>query len=811
MFRSSLFALCLAAGLLFCSQAWGAQQPPVFNDIKGSFAENAINGLAARGIIKGSGPGRFEPEQVITRGDFSVLLAGVSGVMPYYPEKASFSDVAPDSPAFGSVEALTRLGILSGNGDNSFASGKFISRQDAAVMVYRALGGLDAGGEIKYRDAGRISTYAANGVAFVTGKGWMIGSKGYFYPLKNMTRAEAAVLAKKLYDARKWQAMTSLRDISRRRAGVNPGAKLSLQPVLSGGELGFTPTYGIDNTLLGNLDPDGNFTAGQQKGNGIITINSGYNSYDVEVAVSGKDGADINSPPGVGSLTGVSPGTEVTAGEKELKFTYSVGQYAPDEAFRKMENKQYAGPVDGLSSGSAIWTGFLRQQGRDITADLGRLETVSRISLEFKQDTESGIRLPEYMECAVSVDGEIWQYAGRVNHGVLPSDSSIQSKNLQLTIPPVAARYVKISFPVDVFVFARHLSIRGGLPPDRPDVLPSDQRTAGESRQYMFISDMKDILLLFSGANGKPGTWTPGDFEPMLGYMDVNGSIRGRMFDAMLFLPFPGTTGNKKEWGAYMDNLFVPGEQLSALNDAAAAVNATLHTQVKEKVILTLPYPDPQQKDFGALEEGGRSLSFAEDKSDGEKALSDRFQALQWYYNQLSARWKAAGYQNLELSGIYWYNETIDARTSGEKELIQNVARMVRKDGLKFFWIPYFGGRGYEDWRSYGFSHVILQPNYYATDNPPEDRLANAVDQAGKYSLGIELECDDKITYSRYYYDLFYRQLNKGYELGLDGDVTNAYYAGAKTFLQIRSSNVPQIRGIYDDLFKWINGTYKPE
>ncbi|KJS17577.1 MAG: hypothetical protein VR69_04395 [Peptococcaceae bacterium BRH_c4b] len=814
MFRARLFIFCIAAVLLLCPPAWGRQQPPpVFKDIAGSFAEDDINALAALWILKGSSPEQFDPQREITRGDFTVLLAGVLGIMPYHPEKPSFFDVPPDSPVFGYVEALAELGILAGSGDNRLEAGKFISRQDAAVMVYKALGGFSASRELKYRDGRIISPYAVSGVAFVTGKGWMRGSDGNFHPLKSMTRAEAAVLARQLYDARKWQAMTSIRDVSRRRAGVETGAELPLQTDPAWGKLGFTPIYGIDNPALGNLGYDGTFTAGQRPGDGIITVNSGYNSYNVEVSVSGNIGKeDADKPSAEKSSAGVnSSGGYGPPVERELSFTYSMGQYASDAAFRDMENKKYSGPVDGLTSGGEIWTGFLRQQGRNITADLGHLETVSKISLEFKQDTGAGIRLPEYMECAVSVDGEIWRYAGRVNHGILPSDSSVQSKSLQLTIPPVIARYVKISFPVDVFVFARHLSIKGGLPADKPAVLPPDERGVGKSPQYLFIPDMKDVLLVFSGANGRIGTWTSWDFEPLVGYMNGRGAIGGRMFDTMLFLPFPGITGNKGEWVAYLDNLFVPGEQLSALNDAAASVNAALHTQMKEKVILSLPYPDPQQKDFGALEEEGRSLSFIGNNASGEQAPGDRFQAVQWYYNQLTARWKAAEYKNLELSGIYWYKETMDARISGEKDLLQNVARMVRQDGLKFFWIPYFGGRGYEDWRSYGFSHVILQPNYYATDNPPEDRLANAVEQAGKYSLGIELECDDKITYSRYYYDLFYRQLNIGHELGLDGDVTNAYYAGAKTFLQVRSSNVPQIRGIYDDLFRWINGTYKPE
>lgn len=81
---------------------------------------------------------------------------------------------------------------------------------------------------------------------------------------------------------------------------------------------------------------------------------------------------------------------------------------------------------------------------------------------------------------------------------------------------------------------------------------------------------------------------------------------------------------------------------------------------------------------------------------------------------------------------------------------------------------------------------------------------------ARRYGMGIELECDEGMLYSRYDYDLFYKQLDKAHQLGLDGDTTNAYYAGTikGTLVTAARSNVPQIRGIYDDIYRWISGTY---
>jgi hypothetical protein len=88
--------------------------------------------------------------------------------------------------------------------------------------------------------------------------------------------------------------------------------------------------------------------------------------------------------------------------------------------------------------------------------------------------------------------------------------------------------------------------------------------------------------------------------------------------------------------------------------------------------------------------------------------------------------------------------------------------------------------------------------------------MDRAADLARRYDTGIELECDNRILNTRYYYDLFYHELDKGRELGLDGEVSNAYYVGfAQTLLDAAHSDVPEIRKIYDDFYRWINGTYR--
>lgn len=626
----------------------------------------------------------------------------------------------------------------------------------------------------------------------------MVGSSGLFFPLRELTRAEAAKIANQLLNMRKSQALTAIPVTTANKVALKAGETLNISPETAGIPLGFTPVYGVDDPSFGYLSGDG-FVAGNMPGaTATITINAGLNSFPVIASVDTSQATDINESDSQESMMSE---TELATGA-----SYRVEQFSPDLLFQEKEYKSYSGPVEGLTSQGQAWTGFLRQQGRDIIVDLKTPQAVSKVSLEFLQDAASGIRLPGYLKAAVSFDGKAWYHLGQVNHSVDPADTVVQSKNLTLSFTPVITRYIKLSFPVHTWVFARHLAVKGGGSVENPAVLAPANYADHTGEGFLKIDSMRNILLVYTGSNGDEGTWNSKEFQTMVAYQNAAGEAGGRMFDTMLFLPYPDISCTDDGWSAYLEDLFTQGTQLFALNEAVGRLNAISSIKGKEKVILTVPYPDPKQNHFGWIQEDGLQLNFSE--SAGQWATRNRFLAVQWFYERLVSKWKKAGLDNLELAGIYWYNETMDQSVNGEKELVQETARLVRGDGLEFFWIPYHGSYGYENWSSYGFTRVLLQPNFYAVDSPPEERMDRTADLARRYNLGMELECDGNILYSRYYYDLFYRQLNKAKQLGLDRDISLAWYAGSKSLVKAATSNSPQVRAVYEDIYKWISGTY---
>lgn len=388
--------------MVFTASAQAAPEQ-AFQDIEGSFARDAILELTGLGITSGLTPSEFGPGQSISRGHFVVLLAKVLGVQPYYPATPTFSDLPLDAPESGYVEAIAKLGLAAGTGNGTMGAGDPIKRQDAAVLLARALAEENTETPLlncNYLDENQISPYAANSVAYVTGKSLMSGSDNLFRPQEEITRAEATVLAHRLYKIRTGQALTAFPVVSSRQLQIKAGETKNVGPDNQQKPLPFTTVYGLDDPTAGLISPDGSFSAGPEPGKkATITVNAGYNSYLVHTSVVSAGQSD--KPAGEG--TAGPPLEDLTEGAE-----YTVEAHWPDQGFRATEEKGYPGPEGGLTSREETWTGFYRQQGRDIIVDLKQAAAVTKISLEFMQEAGSGIYLPPSINCSLSADGREW-------------------------------------------------------------------------------------------------------------------------------------------------------------------------------------------------------------------------------------------------------------------------------------------------------------------------------------------------------------------------------------------------------------------
>ena len=476
----------------------------------------------------------------------------------------------------------------------------------------------------------------------------------------------------------------------------------------------------------------------------------------------------------------------------------------PDPVFAAEEAK-YPGDVTSFDT----WRGFSHQGKRVITLALPKAADVVSVSVRTLQDFPLGIYFPRYVEFQFESNGK-WYSAGREASAYPLSTRNLMAQTFTWSPQTgLEASAVRIIVPVDVWVFLDGFDVKGflnvkGAPvstltpvaanPDKPlgPLLPTAPNAYG----------IRNMLLVETGANGSLGTWSEQDFVPMLAYVKESGQITAPLFDTMLFLPYGSVPTTQAGLSAYLQDLFSPGQQLSALNEAVGYVNQVLHRPgYKERVVLSLPYFAYGQTTFGTI--GGSTVTFAGSPADPD-ALAARETAETWYLQQLLDDWNRAGFSNLQLVGLYWNEEQFRDTMPGEAAYVAFASQLAAAHHLPLFWIPFYGAAGIPDWKSLGFSAAWIQPNFVEQGSQAYlARMVNAAQTAAQYGMGVEVELTGISQQDQALYDSSLAQLS-AYGFGTN-QASHAYYDGSKLLLTSAKST-GQARVAYDTTASFIAG-----
>lgn len=180
-----------------------------FRDMDGyAWAEEAVLGLAAREVVQGRSEGVFAPDAPITRAEFVQILVKLFDLEDA-SAAAAFHDVHPEAWYYSAVASAQKAGLVQGKADGSFGVNDRISREDMAVLIYRAAQRLGSttdnanNGEdplSSYADQERISGYAREAVSALLQAGIMNGMvEGSFSPKGSATRAQAVSVLYRLF------------------------------------------------------------------------------------------------------------------------------------------------------------------------------------------------------------------------------------------------------------------------------------------------------------------------------------------------------------------------------------------------------------------------------------------------------------------------------------------------------------------------------------------------------------------------------------------------------------------------------------
>lgn len=175
-----------------------------FKDLSGfAWAQESVEALAAREIVAGTGSGAFQPNRPVTRAEFIRMLMGAADLIDDQA-KSTFADVKAGAWYTSAIASAQKLGIVKGKSDGTFGINDPITRQDTAVMIYKAAEVLKADlgtgtSAAAFSDQAAVSGYAAEAVRAMQRSGLIQGmGNGKFEPKAQANRAQAAVILYKL-------------------------------------------------------------------------------------------------------------------------------------------------------------------------------------------------------------------------------------------------------------------------------------------------------------------------------------------------------------------------------------------------------------------------------------------------------------------------------------------------------------------------------------------------------------------------------------------------------------------------------------
>ncbi|KXX97465.1 S-layer homology domain-containing protein [Bacillus paranthracis] len=168
------------------------------DDIAGGWYEQDIRQLAARKIMFGDGNGSYWPNRLVTRAEFANLM---SRALKLPAGNAKFTDLNEAHPSLiDGINRAASAGIINGRGNNKFDPNATITRDEAVIMIDRALEyNWIYRKEVKLPFTDQHLAYDKKALQNVYAYGIVKGNeRNEFVPKGTATRAEAAAFLNRM-------------------------------------------------------------------------------------------------------------------------------------------------------------------------------------------------------------------------------------------------------------------------------------------------------------------------------------------------------------------------------------------------------------------------------------------------------------------------------------------------------------------------------------------------------------------------------------------------------------------------------------
>jgi hypothetical protein len=292
---SLIMALALVATLLpLAATPAFAAGAASYTDTGTHWASSAIDKWSGMGILQGY-DGKFRPDDPITRGEVAVII---DRIMDY--QTAAKNDFNDLGQAFytNAVLKANAAGVVLGY-DGKVRPTDNITREDATVMLGRALGIEESTAALSFADADSVSSYAKGYVTAFAVKGYINGYNGSFNPKSAISRAEVVTILN--------NAISGFFNEAKEYTGTYAGVVVvnksgaTLKDTVINGDLIIAEGIGNGDVTLDNVKVTGN-TIVRGGGENSIHIKGGsYTSLIIEKTDDGRvrvvtsSGAAVNA------------------------------------------------------------------------------------------------------------------------------------------------------------------------------------------------------------------------------------------------------------------------------------------------------------------------------------------------------------------------------------------------------------------------------------------------------------------------------------------------------------------------------------
>jgi len=159
--------------------------------------------VVRKGYFNGMSETEFGPATVTTRAMFVTFLGRLEGINTSLYRGTAFSDVRTGQWYTPYISWASSAGIVNGYGNGIFGLNDPITREQMCVMIlnYFNYKGISLGYTAKnigFADAARVSSWAREAVSICEQAGIIIGANNQFRPGDVATRAEVAVIFKRI-------------------------------------------------------------------------------------------------------------------------------------------------------------------------------------------------------------------------------------------------------------------------------------------------------------------------------------------------------------------------------------------------------------------------------------------------------------------------------------------------------------------------------------------------------------------------------------------------------------------------------------